>query len=114
MATSPARHFGVVGGPGRFVGFGVIECFADHVFDAHAGGGIAKVGRVAPNRRLRRAPARFGFSPSANLMPGMAPSNFMSSAFLPQRIFMTMVLPPMELALPCRMLAVVTPPASAR
>ena len=91
-------HFGVVFGPCGLISFRVVEGFADDVLNAHSGGGIAH--RAGP----RAAAAlgcrlRLGFSPSANLMPGMAPSNFISSAFLPQRIFITMVLPPMEFAL---------------
>ena len=59
-------------------------------------------------------PERFGFSPSANLMPGVAPAKIISCALLPHRILSGRVIPPMALAEPCRMLAVVTPPASAR
>jgi len=47
-------------------------------------------------------------------MPGSAPSNGNFDAGCPQRSLMTMVWPPMELAEPCRMFAVVTPPARSR
>ena len=58
---------------------------------------------------------RFGFSPSANLMPGSAPWKSSCSPFVtPQRSLMTTVLPPIGFALPCRMFAVVTPPARSR
>jgi hypothetical protein len=73
--------------------------------------------RVAGYRRGEGwfAPGRFGFSPSANLMPGMAPSNSRSWPFFtPQRSLMVTLLPPMGFALPCRMLATVRPPARSR
>jgi hypothetical protein len=51
------------------------------------------------------------FSPRANLMKRGAPSNTSWSAeSIPHRILMTALVPPMGLALPCMMRAVVTPP----
>ena len=48
-------------------------------------------------------------------MPGGAPAKTSSSSVvLPQRILMTVFVPPIGLALPCRMLAEVTPPARSR
>ena len=48
-------------------------------------------------------------------MPGSAPSNRSSSAFVtPQRSLITTVLPPMGFALPWRMFATVRPPATSR
>ena len=61
------------------------------------------------------AATRLGFSPKANLMPGMAPSAFISSGWrAPQRSLMTAFWPPMALAEPCSRLAAVRPPASCR
>ena len=54
---------------------------------------------------------RLGFSPSANLIPGSAPSNGNWLAGLPHRSLITTVCPPIAFALPCRMFAAVTPPA---
>ncbi|MCA1628974.1 MAG: hypothetical protein LC774_01105 [Acidobacteria bacterium] len=56
---------------------------------------------------------RLTFSPSANLMPGVAPKSH-SAAGRPYFIFMTTFCPPMVFAEPCREFCAVTPPASAR
>jgi hypothetical protein len=54
------------------------------------------------------------FSPSANLIPGGAPSKTISDAGRPYFSFTVAFCPPMVLAEPWRMLIVVTPPARAR
>ena len=62
------------------------------------------IGRPGASRQMyQRAKEKFerlGFSPSANLIPGRAPSNGSFAAGWPQRSLMTTVWPPMELALP--------------
>ena len=76
--------------------------------------GLYKTLRALPLGDKEKLRERFGFSPSANLMPGGAPSNFISSPDLPQRQLTTWLRPPIGLALPCRMLAEVRPPARPR
>ena len=75
-------RFGVVGVPLGFVDFGVVEGLADDVFDAHAGGGIARLLGLAAEAAGCGLPARLGFSPRANLMPGVAPSKIMALGVL--------------------------------
>ena len=54
------------------------------------------------------------FSPSANLIPGIAPGNSISGTSRPHLSFTTAFCPPIVFAEPCSTLIVVTPPASWR
>ena len=53
-------HLGVVGVPIRLIALGVVEGFADDVFHAHAGGGIARHGSGACAASTLRIAGAFG------------------------------------------------------